>query len=218
MVSRISLLVALVALAPLGALAQPQQTYRCVGSDGKKYYGQTPPPQCAGQKIEVLNAQGQVVKRIDAAGDAKAREAKEAEMAKKREEDAAAKEAARRNRALLATYTSEKDIDDARARALKDNQKVMQEIEQRIAGIKKRQAGYDKEMEFYKEGAPKDKKGKADAKAPKPPAKLLEEVRTAEVDLRAQQELLAAKQKEVDNINAKYDEDKKRYLELTKRR
>ena len=28
--------------------------------------------------------------------------------------------------------------------------------------------------------------------------------------------LLAAKKKEVDGINAKYDEDKRRYLELTK--
>ena len=35
--------------APLAVQAQPkeQYTYRCVGKDGKKYYGSTVPPQCA---------------------------------------------------------------------------------------------------------------------------------------------------------------------------
>ena len=35
-------------------------------------------------------------------------------------------------------------------------------------------------------------------------------------DIKTQQELLAAKQKEVNVINSRYDEDKKRYRDLTK--
>ncbi|HYG54129.1 MAG TPA: hypothetical protein VD965_02410 [Burkholderiales bacterium] len=208
--ARIAVVTALVALAPLAADAQ---SFRCVGTDGKKYYGSTIPPQCSGQVIEQLNSQGMVIRRIDPAGDEKAREAKEAELAKKREQDAAAKEAARRNRALLATYASDKDIDEARARALAANDKQVKEIQTRIDNIKKRQAGYDKEMEFYKE-AP-SAKGKPPAKVSKPPAKLIEDMQQADMDLKAQQGLLAAKQKEVEGINAKYDEDKKRYQELT---
>ena len=197
-------------LAPLAVYAQ---SFRCTGKDGKKYYGQTVPPQCSGQVIEQLNSQGMVIRRIDPEGDEKAREAKEAELAKKREADAANKEEARRNRALLATYSTEKDIDEARGRALANNDKQIKEIQVRIDGIKKRQAGYEKEMEFYKE-APAAK-GKAPAKVSKPPAKLMEDMQQAEMDLKAQEGLLAAKQKEVDSINAKYDEDKKRYQELT---
>jgi Domain of unknown function (DUF4124) len=211
-------LAALLALAPL--VADAQTTFRCTGKDGKKYYSATLPPQCEGQPIEQLSPQGVVIRRIDPEGEEKARLAKEAELAKKREEDAIAKEASRRNRALLATYTSEKDIEEARGRALAENQQAIKEIEARINEIKKRYAGYTKEMEFFQEGVakPSDKKGKPAlaAKAPKPPPKLVDDMRTAEVDLDAQQNLLAAKKKEVETINAKYDEDKKRYLDLTK--
>jgi hypothetical protein len=206
-------------LLPLGAAAQ---TYRCVGPDGKKYYEQTIPPQCVGQRIDVLNSQGQVIRRIETVrpvSDEKEREAKEAEAAKKREDDRLAREERRRNNALLATYTNEKDIEEARARALVENDKQINQVKQRIAEIKKRQAGLNKEMEFYKEGAAKasDKKKAAAAKPAEAPPKLLEDVHNAEVDLDAQVHLLDAKQKEVDGINAKYDEDKKRYLELTAR-
>jgi len=221
--TRILPLAALLALTPLAAAAQTtlgSTTYRCTAKDGKKYYSATLPPQCEGQPIEQLNAQGIVIRRIDPEGEEKARLAKEAELVKKREEDALAREASRRNRALLATYTSEKDIEDARGRALAENQQAIKEIEARIAEIKKRQAGYIKEMEFYQEGVakPSDKKGRpaVAAKAPKPPPKLVEDLRTAEVDLEAQQNLLDTKKKEVVSINAKYDEDKKRYLDLTK--
>jgi hypothetical protein len=212
------LAVAVVSLLPCLAAAQ---TYRCVGADGKKYYEQTIPPQCLGQRIDVLNSQGQVVRRMEprAAEDENERKAKEAEAAKKREDDKVAREERRRNNALLATYTSEKDIEEARSRALVENDKQIAQVKQRIADIKKRLAAFNKEMEFYKEGAsrPSDKKKAGTAKAGTAPPKLLEDVHTTEVDLHAQEQLLDAKQKEVDGINAKYDEDRKRYLELTQR-
>jgi hypothetical protein len=218
-----SLAVAVLSLLPFAAAAQTSfQTFRCVGTDGKKYYEQTIPPQCLGQRIDVLNSQGQVVRRIEprASDDEKEREAKEAEAAKKREDDKIAREERRRNNALLATYTSEKDIEDARSRALLENDKQIKQVKGRIADIKKRQEGFNKEMEFYKEGAakPSDKKKAGTAKPTAAPPKLLEDLRTAEVDLKAQEQLLDVKQKEVDGINAKYDEDRNRYLDLTKRK
>ena len=181
------------------------QSYRCIGKDGKRYYGWVVPEECFGQPVEQLSPQGMVVKRFDPEGSAKERVAKEAAAAKKREEDAAAREVARRNRALLATYTSEKDIDEARERALEDNKKAVLESEERIAEIRKRQAGYEKELELYS--------GKN-----QPPARLTDDIRSAESDLKAQQDLLEAKKREGSGINARYDEDKKRYGELAKRR
>jgi len=211
--------VLIAALLPVSALAQ--YTYRCTTVDGKKYYGATIPQQCLGQPIEQLSPSGTVLRRIDPEGDERARQAKEAEAAKKREEEVVLKEQSRRNRALLATYASEKDINEARVRALAENQKAIKEVEVRIAEIRKRQARYDKEMEFYTEGVAKsDAKKKVGASAPapkgaKPPPKLLDDIKNAEVDLKAQENLLTVKQKEVDGINAKYDEDLRRYLELT---
>jgi hypothetical protein len=197
-------------VAPLAAHAQPrdeQYTYRCTGKDGKKYYGQAIPQACLGQPLELLNRQGLVVKRIDPEGDEKARIAKEQEEEKRREIEAAQRDQLRRNRALLATYTSEKDIEDARARALREHQKQLAEIQGRMAEIKRRHAGYTKELALYV----------ADTAKGEPPPRLKEEIVNAEIDLKAQQSLLEAKKKEADGINARYNEDRRRYQEATGR-
>ncbi len=172
----------------LAPLASEAQSYRCVGKDGTKYYGSTVPRQCIGQSVEELNAQGRVVARIDPEGSEKERAAKEARQARAREELSAQREAARRNRALLATYASVEDIDAARERALAENRKTMLEIQARIDRIRKAQAD---------------------------PARPAGELRNAESELKYHEQTLAAKQKEEESINAKYSSDRKRYTELT---
>ena len=184
-------------------LAVTAQSYRCTAKDGKKYYGQTIPDQCVGQSVEQLDKQGMVVRRIENQS-AEDRALKKAEEKKKIEEAAAKKEDDRRNRALLATYSSEKDIEDARARALADNQLAVKETTRRIEEIKKRQEKLAAEMEFYKKNPA--------------PVKLQNDVKAAQVDHEAQQNLLEVKKKEVEQINARYDEDKKRFTALTGRK
>lgn len=196
------------ALAPLSAHSQTTQTIvKCVGKDGKTYVGSTLPPQCAGQAAEQMNKQGQVVKRTEAMLTPEQRAAKEAEDRLNREKEIEAarkeKEETRKNKALLSTYGSEKDIEVARARALTDNEKAVVQTQAKIAQIEKTGATMKKELEFYT--------GKN-----KPPAKVMQDIQNNDIDLKAQQALLAAKKKDVDVINARYDEDKRRYLELTK--
>jgi DNA repair exonuclease SbcCD ATPase subunit len=202
MTSRSVALLILVTLAPLAADAQ---SYRCIARDGKRYYGSIVPAECFGRPVEQLNAQGLVVKRIDPEALEKERLLKEATEARKAAEEAAGREVARRNRALLATYTSEKDIDDARARALAENAKVVHDIENRLESIRKRQSGYEKEIEAYK--------GKGEA-----PAKLREDLQVVENELKTNEQLLEAKKREVGTINARYDDDKKRYSAITTKR
>jgi len=208
----------LVAVALAVPLAAEAQSYRCTGKDGKRYYGATIPPQCVGLTVEQLSSQGVVLRRIEGQMSPEERARRDAEARAAAEQEAAAKEEARRNRALLAAYQSEKDIEAARKRALDDNAKGVQEIEVRLTQIKKRQEGLQKEMEFY--AAPKsDAKGKAAGKAQaasKLPAKLDEDIKGAEQDYKAQENELVAKKKEVDTINARFDDDKRRYLELQK--
>ncbi len=198
-------LAAAFALAPMAGEAQTPEplTYRCVGKDKKTYYGQTLPPQCTGLAIEMLNKQGIVVQRVDPQADAEKQAQKKAEEAKKREEDAARKDQQRRDKALLATYTSESDIELARKRALGDNEKVVGEIDRRIASIKTRQGELAKETEFYQ--------GKN-----KPPAKLAQDIQRAQDDLKAQEEQRAKKVKDGESINGRFDDDKRRYVELTR--
>jgi hypothetical protein len=200
---------AALAAAPLAALAQPsgEYTYRCTGNDGKKYYGSTIPNACLGRPLELINKQGLMVKRIDPEGDEKKRIAKEAEAEKKRELEAATRESQRRTRALLATYTSEKDIEESRTRDLRNHDRGVQEVQKRIDDIKKRQERFEKELELFKTA------GKGE-----PPSRLREEITNAQIDLKAQETLLEAKKKETAGINARYDEDKRRYKEAVSRR
>jgi hypothetical protein len=180
---RTALVIAFAALP----MAVQAQSYRCTGKDGKKYYGQSVPPQCAGLPIEQLNAQGMVVKKIDAQATADERAKKEAEDADRKKREAASKEEGRHDRALLATYTSEKDIEDARGRALAGNRQQVAESEARIAALRKRRAVPN------------------------------EDVKSIDIDLKAQEGLLEVKRKEADAINARYEGDRKRYVELTRK-
>src|SRR5689334_12927716 len=173
------LLIALLAL-PLAAGAQ---SYRCVGKDGKKYYGQSVPPQCVGQSVEQLNAAGTVVKKFDAQASADERAKKEADEVDRKKREAISKEEGRRDRALLATYSSEAEIDTARKRALEGNLGQIKDSETKIAGLKKRKAAKE----------------------------------NVDSELSAEENLLAVKKKETEQINHRYDDDKKRYLELTKK-
>jgi hypothetical protein len=179
-------------------LAAEAQSFRCVGKDGKKYYGQVVPSACIGQPYEQLNKQGMVIKRIDPNVRPEDPAVKAAEEEKRREREAAAKEEARRARALLATYTSEKDIDAARTRALAEPQRQIADIEANIAQREKRLAELNKKA------------------GPSKSTAVESEIRAMQSGLAAQQELLTVKKQIVEAIKARYDEDKKRYLQLTR--
>ena len=179
-------LVLVAALAAATSAAQAQ-SYRCVGKDGKKYYGSSIPRQCIGVPVEQMSTQGTVLKRIEPqAATADDRAKLEAEAAERKKQAALEKEQARRDQALLATYASEKEVEDGRRRALENDQRLLAELEGKVAALKKRRG--------------------AAGRSPK----------EIDAELRTQEGLLATKKKEVAAINAKYDDDKKRYLELTK--
>ena len=190
----------LFALAAAPACAQAH-LYKCKDSKGKTYYTQTPPTECLGKEMDELSKQGMVVKKREAALTPEQLAAREAEEKRKKEEELAAKEEKRKNQALLNTYSSEKDIEDSRQRALKQAEQAAKEIDKRIAEAQQRAQKLEAEKEFY-------------AKKPMP-KKLQDEIKNNEIDLKGQQDALASRKKDLGEINAKYDEDKRRYLELT---
>ena len=186
------------------------RSYRCVGADGKKYYGSMRPPQCEGVVVEALSAQGMVLRRIEPPLTPEQRAAKETELQKEAAAEQARRDAAnvakvqaRRDQALLQTYTSEKDIEMVRQRALADNLKAQQDVERRIASLQKRQDELAKEASKYKDGK-------------LPGDKFEQDVRAVAYDLQLQQQLLESRGRESAAINARYDEEKRKYLELTK--
>lgn len=173
---------------------------KCKDSKGTTYYTQTPPPECLGKEMEELSKQGTVVNKREALLTPEQQAAREAEERRRKEEETAAKEKKRKDQALLNTYASERDIEDGRQRALKQAEQATKDIEKRIEDAQKRARKLASEKEFY-------------VKKPLP-KKLQDDIRNNELDLKLQEEALAGRKKELDEINAKYDEDKRRYLEL----
>jgi len=189
-------------LAAGAAVAQSRSMYKCTDDKGKTYYTQTPPAECLGCDTQVLSTKsGSVVKKIEGQLTPE-QQAQRDEEKKKADQEALAREERRKNTALLNTYSSEKDIDDARTRALKENEVGIGQTEKRIAGALKRRKELENEKEFYAKKTL--------------PAKLEQDIRNNEVELKNQQGLLEVQKKQVSTINTKYDEDKRRYLELTK--
>jgi hypothetical protein len=183
--------------------AAQERMYKCVDAKGKTYYTQVPPPECLGRDTQELNKSGSLIRKNPAVIPLTPaqEQAREAERKKKVEEEEKSKEERRKNLALLNTYSSERDIDDARARALEEAKVAIEDTERAIAGAQKRRQELESEKEFY---------------VKKPiPLKLKRDISNNEIEITNQTVLLDAKKKEISTINAKYDEDKRRYVELT---
>ena len=194
-------LVSFALLAPALAQQAPQRMYKCIDARGKTYYTQVPPAECLGRETQELNRSGSVIRKTERPLNPAELQAREAEKKKKAEEAEKAKEERRKNTALLNTYSSEKDIEDARARSLQETQTAISDTEKAIAGAQKRQQDLEKEKEFY-------------TKKPMP-FKLKTEISNLDIEIKNQTALQDAKKKEISTINQKYDEDKRRYIELT---
>jgi len=198
-----STLALLLGAACLATPAIAQQLYKYTDpATGRTIYTDKVPAEQAGKANEQLSRQGMVVKRNEAALTAEQIAAREAERKRKFDEDIAAKEEKRKNQALLNTYPREKDIDEARERAIKANEDAVKDAERKLADVQKRKQALAAEAEFY-------------AKRPMP-AQLKRDVQQNEVELKATTELVEKKKQEIDAINARYDEDQRRYRELTK--
>src|SRR4030088_1114771 len=200
--SRTLMLLCSMLLAVAPAAAQ-ERMYKCVDARGKTYYTQVPPPECLGRDTQELNKSGSLIRKNPAVIPLTPaqEQAREAERKKKIEEEERSKEERRKNLALLNTYSSEKDIDEARARALDEAQAAIEATERSISGAQKRRQELESEKEFY-------------VKKPMP-VKLKTDISNTEIEIKNQTVLLDAKKKEISAINAKYDEDKRRYIELT---
>jgi flavin-binding protein dodecin len=192
------------AMAFIAAPASAQRMYKCVDAKGKTYYTQVPPTECLGRETQELNKSGTVARKNEAALTPEQQAAREAERKKKLEDVEKGKEQNRKNTALLNTYSSEKDIDAARVRALKEAEDSIKQTEKNLVNSQARRQELAAEKEFY-------------VKKPVP-FKLAQDISKNELDIKTQTGLLEAKKKEMSSINAKYDEDKRRYQELTKGR
>ena len=184
--------------------------YKCVDEKGVTRIGDTPPPECANVVMYETSRSGTVIKKIDPTPTAEQLKQRKEETDRKLAADKAAAEQKRKDMALLNTFSAEREFDVTRDRQIEPIQGRIKQAGERIAAIEKRQQAIDAEMEFYKAG----KKKAAGAKAAEPPPMLVSEHERLLAEKKTLESLIANGQKEIEQLRARYDVDKKRWVSL----
>jgi hypothetical protein len=200
---RLAILVALVVSTQAGA------AFRCVDEKGRTHVGDTPPPGCANVPMQEFTRGGTVLRTIQPSVTEEQAKARAEADEKQRQADKVVAEQKRKDMALLATYSSEKEFDVARDRNIEPLTARVRQSEERLKEIEKRQAAIQDEMEFYKAG----KKKTIDKKDVMPPG-LTAEMARLEEEKKSIAKAIAGYDKETGDLKVKYDTDKKRWMEL----
>jgi hypothetical protein len=183
--------------------AAAQTLYRYVDERGKVYYSDKPLTHLTGRPVDQMSKQGTVVKRTPASPTPEERAAMELAERRRAEAEKANAHEQRRNLALLATYSSEKEVEDAHVFALRDPLALVRETEAKLAAAQKRHAAVKAEVE---------------KQAGKSTPESREKLATAELEVKSLTDVLDSKRRDVQLINDRFEEDKRRYAELAKQR
>ena len=175
-------------------------TYKWVDEKGVVHYTDKMPPEAVDKASVELNKSGVPINRTDKALTPEQRRANEQEAERAREAARAQEEIARRDRALVASYTSEAEIDLARNRSLQTINNVILSSQAFSDQLTKRKA---------------DVETKKTQSQGKPIVAVLDrELESIDAELGRQNDLIAQKKRESAAITAKYDADKQRWREL----
>jgi hypothetical protein len=166
--------------------------YKCVDTDGKVYYSDKMNPDCA--KGTEMNRHGVTVSKKEVA--------KPAQPIRTNVPTKTSMELERRDKALLASYTSEQEIDAARDRSLAIPMQGMKSVEGKLEKTNLQLTGLKKQADDLA------------SQQKKLPARLLEEVSGSQKELAALEADLAQRKVQADAIRLKFESDKKRFREL----
>ena len=190
----------LLLLAALPLPAHAAKSYCCADERGRQVCGDTLPRECYGRAYREVGERGTTLRKFEAPLTPEQKAQREAELEKKKKEERAAMEEMRKNQALLNTYASEKDVDIARERALADVENSAKEAQRKFDEALKRKKKLDLELEFYK-------------KKPIPP-ELQGQIKSSDSEIKAQQIAIESKKTEMEQVRVRFEQEKKRYLEL----
>ena len=186
--------IAIALVLPAQAQQGNARMYKCVDAAGKVYYSDKLNPDCA-QGSE-LNRQGVVMPKKKVANPAQ-RSKDDVGVDSK---DSQHQE--RRDRALMATYTTEEEIDAARDRSLAIPAQATKTVESKLDKINGQLTELKKQADAL-----------AAQKKPLPP-RLLEDVNASQKELARLEADLAQRKAQSDSIRAKFEADKLRFREL----
>lgn len=164
--------------------------------------GDKVPPEFEDAATKELDRRGVTRKTTETAEEQARRAAQEEALAKqKAEEKKLQAEQKRRDSALLNTYANEKEIDQRRDREVQEVDRLLGQFQGLHNNAADRRADAQKRLA-------------AAEKAKKPSDALKDEVARAEADMAKFEKGIDAKNKEKEDIRARYAETKRRYMDL----
>jgi hypothetical protein len=140
------------------------------------------------------------VKKIEPSPTPEQRKVMDAEEEQKRASAKATEERARKDRALMLSYTTEGEIDGSKKRALATIDSQIQSAESYSADLKRRQQALGKKKAGYG--------------ANPIPIELERELNNIDIELSRQTALIEQKKADIIAVSAKYDADKQRWQEI----
>jgi hypothetical protein len=186
-----------------GSEALAERIFKWVDENGEVQYGDRIPPQYASKERSVINNQGQTVKVYEAAKTPEQKAAAEALAKQQAEQKKLAEQQAVRDHSLLATYSSEEDMLEARDNKLASVDTLIQLTNSRIDSMQQRL------NELTNDAAEFERSGK------KLPEGLVNQMKNIKEQIQQNTVFVEHKKEEKQQIAQKFDEDLKRYRELT---
>ncbi|WP_395822536.1 DUF4124 domain-containing protein [Collimonas sp.] len=188
-------------VAGLSPLLAHGQIFTCKDATGRTVTGDHPMPECADRKIVELSKTGVVKREIPAPLTAEQKRQQQLLEDKRKAETVAEDLRRQQDRALLARYRSEGDIEDSRRYYLSLSQDLVKRDQAMIDDARNQLKAANTEAEFYKNRKTL-------------PAELRNKMDEANRAISANQKSMADHQAEMARINGKYDETLKHYREL----
>ena len=178
--------------------------YCCIDISGKQSCGDILPQACYGRAYREIGPNGQIIREVAAPLTAEQRLQRALQDEQRRIESAKQKEQLRKDQALLNTYGSVEELEARRKRALNETLAAIKNAEESIAVTRVERNKFEEEALFYKNKTL--------------PPEVNQGLRETEFEIRTQEMILATKRKEVETLQVKFDEDRKRLLELLSQR
>lgn len=178
---------------PAGKPGSTVTMHKCVDANGKVYYSDKITPDC--ERSSELSRHGLTVAPKPDSTSPGSQKPGAAPTAQSLADE-------RRDKALVATYTTEQEIDLARDRNLQTPLQALKVAETRLGKLDKELEGLQKQADGF------TSKNKA------VPSHLTEEINTKQAARSSLQAELAQKRGQADQIRAKFEADKQRFREL----
>ena len=192
--------IVVLAAALYAGVALAAGTYKWTDEQGVVHYSDKAPPETPTKGATVLDKQGRQVKKIEPPLTPEQLKAKTDEEERQRALAKAKDEQARKDRALMQSYTSESEIDIARGRAVSTIESQIKSAQAFSADLTRRQQTIAKQKASY---------------GSKPiPIELERESAAVDSELSRQTILIRQKQEELVLATAKYDTTKQRWREI----